>query len=451
MTRKKKDNVVDLKVAKTPDWKKELQRSASTKTPLCNHTNVMVFLRNDPDLKDAFAYDEMYRSEMLMQPLGRKAPKDWSPQPATDVDALIVQEMLQKRQLQNVAIATVNNALTQRAHELSFHPVRDYLEALPKHDRTARLDRWLVTYLGAEDTPYSRAAGRMFLISMIARVMEPGCKVDYTLILEGEQGVEKSKIGAVLGGQWFSDSLPDIRLGKEASQHLRGKWLIEMAELHARRQADENLLKSFMTRQTERYRPPFGRKEVSEPRQCVFIGTTNELADYLKDQTGNRRDWPIRVGKIDIEALKRDRDQLFAEALKAYRSGEQWWPKREFEQEQIQPEQEKRRAVDPWEEAIRSWLDRFLKIGGDPREKCVGLGTILGLALDKPQKDQGTNDYRRAAGIMNRLEWLRSSVQGKGWLQGKFFWVPPGVSEEEALSAMPEKAPIFPQWQGREF
>jgi len=119
MTKKKNDNVVDLKVAKTAEWKKELQRSTSTKAPLNNHTNVMLFLRNDPDLKDAFAYDEMYRGEMLMQPLGEKAKRDWSPEPAKDVDAYVVQEMLQKRRLRNVPMGTVNNALTQRAYILS--------------------------------------------------------------------------------------------------------------------------------------------------------------------------------------------------------------------------------------------------------------------------------------------------------------------------------------------
>jgi predicted P-loop ATPase len=322
--------------------------------------------------------------------------------------------------------------------------VRDYLHALPEHDKKPRLSKWLVTYLGAEDSPYIRAVGRMFLISMVARVEQPGCKVDYTLILESEQGGEKSKIGGVLGGEWFSDNLPDIRSGKEASQHLRGKWLLEMPELHARSQADENLLKAFMTRQTERYRPPFGRIEVIEPRQCVFYGSTN-LILYLKDPTGARRDWPVRVGKIDIEGLLRDRDQLFAEALAAYRSGEHWWPEREFEREHMQPEQEARFEADGWEEPIINWTTVFFAKEGERATKCVCAGTILGGALHLEANERGTSHIRRIAGIMARLGWKRSTKQGKGWLRGKHYWMPPGVSEEAALAAMGEEGPPMPR------
>jgi predicted P-loop ATPase len=379
--------------------------------PLSNLANVMLALRNDPAVKDAFAIDEMLRAPILIRPIASDRP-DFEERPVTDVDVSALQEQLQLAGLRNVAKDTVHQAVDLRAQERAFHPVRDYLRAL-HWDGAPRLSAFFPTYFGADGTAYTEAIGPMFLIGMVARVLDPGCKADHLPVLEGPQGSLKSTACRILGGEWFSDSLPEVTNWKDAAQHLRGKWLIEVSEMHAMNRAEAAQLKAFITRSTERYRPSYGRKEVIEPRQCVFIGTTNKDV-YLRDETGGRRFWPIRTGAIDTDKLTRDRDELFAEAVARYRAGENWWPDKDFERTHIFPQQAERYEADVWEERIEPYLKTVTRT-------TIGQVAQAGLHLETPRI--GKADQNRIAAAMENLGWRRERSDGGTDWQGKRWWV----------------------------
>jgi predicted P-loop ATPase len=252
----------------------------------------------------------------------------------------------------------------------------------------------------------------MFMVGMVARVLKPGCKADYMVVLEGAQGSLKSTACKTLGGEWFSDSLPELGAGKDISMHLRGKWLIEVSEMHAMNHAETSQLKAFISRTTEIYRPSYGRKEVHEDRQCMFIGTTNQET-YLRDETGGRRFWPVKTGKIDVVALIHDRQQLFAEAVICYENGMQWWPDRNFERDHIAPEQAARYQADAWEENISDYLKG--------REK-VTVGEVAQVALKFQTSRIGTSDQNRIRAILTALNWGRERAGTDA--HGKRWWVP---------------------------
>ena len=382
-----------------------------TGKPLAVLANALAAVR--AVMPHAFAYNEMLRAPLLMQPLeDRLEPL---PRPVTDVDVGIVQERLQHLGLKRLSKDIVHQAVDVRAHERRFHPVKDYLGGL-QWDGVARLADLFPNYFGAEVTRYAQAIGPMFLISMVARILEPGCKADHLPVIEGPQGTLKSSACQILGGDWFSDNLPDVTAGKDVSQHLRGKWLIEVSEMHAMSRAEATQLKAFITRTTERYRPSYGRKEVIEPRQCVFVGTTNRDT-YLRDESGGRRFWPVKAGTIDVDALAHDRDQLFAEAVVRFRKGVRWWPDKDFERDHIMPQQAARYEADVWEENIATYLankiDGRVTVGQVARE-------VLGIETPKI----GTAEQRRIAAAMEQIGWRRERPDGKTDWQGKRWWVP---------------------------
>ncbi len=401
---------------------------------LGNLANAAHALRQAPELAGILAYDEMQRHTLVTRSLpGSRMAAVIEPRPLQDTDVGAIQEWLQHHELKRMGKEVTHQACDLVGREGAFHPVRDYLTGLV-WDGTPRIGNWLTYHLGADKTPYTQAIGRMFLIAMVARIMKPGCKADYMLVLEGDQGAKKSTACAILAGDWFSDSLPDVHNGDPVrlSMHLRGKWLIEVGEMSAISKAEAGALKAFLTQREERFIPKYGRNEVHEPRQSLFIGTTNKTA-YLRDETGGRRFWPVKVGTIDTDALAKERDQLFAEAMDAYLKGERWWPSAALERKHIQPEQEARFEVDAWEQAIAEWLASHDEDGkplprdkdgkplsrdkdGNPLPDPKKKTTILELArnalfIDLPKI--GTADQRRIGAALERLGWMFKRTNGQ--------------------------------------
>ncbi len=314
-------------------------------------------MRRDPALRDLVAYNEMRREVMLMRPVPSTTLRAVTePCSFADHHLAAVLEHVQRAGLPRMSADILSDAIDLRAHEMAFHPVRDYLTGL-KWDGNPRLAFWLSEYLGTEASIYNERVGEMFLMGMVARIMRPGCQLDYAMVLEGPQGILKSSICTVLAGEFCGDQMPDLRNGgKDLSGFIRDKWLVEISEMAALDKAEANLLKAFLTRRVEDYRPAYGRRTIKEPRQCVFVLTTNE-AQYLRDATGNRRFWPVAVKSIDIEGLRQARDQLFAEAVHRFQAGEPYWPTADFEREHIAGEQEARREIDAWSESIERFTE----------------------------------------------------------------------------------------------
>lgn len=360
--------------------------------PICNVDNVLRVFENLEEMKGLVWYDEFHAKYFTMQ--GGDKPREWA-----DIDDLRLTAHLQRNLgFQRLSDDIVHKAIMVYAERSPRNEPRDWMASLT-WDGTPRIENFFIDSLGVEPSEYSKAASKNWWLCMAARILRPGCKVDNMVILEGGQGKFKSTALNVVGGKWYAEAL-ESPLSKDFYMALHGKLIVEVAELDSFRRAEDTLIKRLLTCHTDRYRPPYGRIAQDFARHCIFVGTTNEKA-YLRDHTGARRFWPIKIGEIQLQKIREEREQLFAEAVARMKADEPWW---EMPEEETRAEQEARRQEDEWESVITAYLDRKTEI------------TVKEVATEAIKIDVSKLDLlvqRRIAKIMHSVGWTKHNLRAK--------------------------------------
>jgi len=394
-----------------PPWLRGLIRTSRGRPEDCRE-NVYLILSRHPDWFGVIGHNEFSaRTEKRKPP-----PTGGDRGELTSEDVRNIGLWLAQRcDLLIKAEGTLSSGIEMVAAKNRFHEVREFLESLPPWDGVDRCDYFLTDCLRCDDATYTRLVSRYFLIGMVARVLSPGCRMQYMLILEGPQGVGKSTALRILADPWFADT--PFKIGdKDAYQVITNAWLYEMAEMDSLNRSETTAVKAFVSSEIDRFREPYERRPIDRPRQVVFAGTTNS-GEYFKDTTGNRRFWPVRVGRnLDLKRLAEWRPQLFAESLYRFRQGERWHPTREEDREFFQPVQEQREIVDPWLYPLEAWLD-------DPLQRAVNAFTsyelLVGALNVSTEKVDGNRSMAtRVGNLMAKIGWrkARRSTGRRDWI-----------------------------------
>lgn len=391
----------------------------SPPTPLPTVGNIKLVLQHDPRWSGRIWHNLFTRMNMITT--------DGKHRTVDPGDVLDLWDFLQVHYAMDPSKDKISDAmdLTATRAGIAKDPLVNELQRChykwQEHGRPSGISSWMVDYLGVskhyKGVDYSKslsAVGSKFLISLCARAMHPGSKVDNVLILEGAQGSGKSTAFAILGGEYFSDSSIDIR-SKDAYQSLPGVWIHEFAELDSMRKRESTAIKAFLSSRQDRYRPSYGRSLVEVKRRTVFVGTTNE-GSFLTDSTGNRRFWPVKTGEIDLDGLKRERDYLLGEAMQALQDGAQWHLTAQ-EDAEFSEMRERYMQSHPWEEPIAEWLKS--------RKSGISFVTVLDVLADclEMPKDRWTKaDKAQIGDVMRTLGWAdsrqrRGSLNVRGWVR----------------------------------
>lgn len=379
--------------------------SLSNRRPHANINNICLIFERAPEFKGNIWLDEFHHKIFVRQPVG-------GVRQLTDADERRLTVKLQSDYgMHKTSVELVASAIRAFAEQDVRHELKDYLNSL-KWDGEPRIETFFSDYLGAKESEtnnptYTAWASKNFWISMVARAYKPGEKVDTMVVLEGPQGAYKSTALSIIGGKWFSECHEKVEGNKDFYLALQGYLIVEMSEMESFNKAETSAVKRAISRQVDPVRVPYGRNVENFPRACVLVGTTNH-SEILRDPTGSRRFWPIKVGKIDIESIKRDRDQLFAETVHRFRAGETWW---EMPPNETAEAHENYRVVDEWENLVRAWLD-------EPAQKLKEMFTMWEVAsgaleMEKDLFDQGKQN--RLGACLNKLGLERKikKIDGK--------------------------------------
>lgn len=320
--------------------------------PLDCRENVMYCLQLDQQLHGLVRQNDFTHliERSRTTPWGHPAG-EWN----EEDDLMLGEYLLRTYRLGIKATSTLRNGVLMAARSAKYNPVLDLIHA-QKWDGTPRLEHWLTDVYEIEERPYTRLIGRCFIMGLVKRALQPGCKFDYMLIIKGEQGLKKSTAFRALAYPFFTDNA--IRMGdKDSLMAMQLVWIAESAELESLNKSETTQIKQFLSAQEDMFRPPYGSQLIRAKRHAVNVGTTN--ADtFLKDATGDRRFWPLEVHVVNEDVLVEQRLQLFAEALHRLEAGERFWPSKEEERELVFPEQEPFKRTDTWEDMIDAYVNR---------------------------------------------------------------------------------------------
>jgi predicted P-loop ATPase len=373
-------------------WDRNLNNNKLLKT----FNNTMNFLLSpEQPFYNAFQYNTFTDNIEISRPLPWHRRK-FSVKKCDDNDVKQIRAWLSREKLYNTTDQDMYDAILVIAQQKCYHPVREYLNSL-EWDGVKRVDNWLLKYVGTKDSAYIRAVGRKVLAAAVARILHPGVAFHYTLVLEGPQGVGKSRLVKALGGEYSNDISLDPD-DKDCIMLMEGRWVIELSEMATHRKSEADRLKAFLTRAEDLIRKPYNRTVSELPRQSIFIGTINPQAGfgYLKDPTGNRRFWPVTVGEINVDAITEDRDQLWAEAVQIYKEGEQLYLPPALELE-AKGEQAERMIKDHIEDDVLRYVDNVVEDG-----QVFTASTVIEMGLGVQKHNVRDDLVRRTMSVLHK-------------------------------------------------